>query len=162
MRLVKGAANSLLTRSFKYGDEVAIIVFRGPTAQVLLEPSSVIQEATIALEYLPTGGRTPLAHALDLARNYLTPATVLVLLTDGRANVPLEAGDPWQDALDIAGQIKSSALVIDTEQSSERLGRSRTLAEALGAEYIQLESPELNDTLVFALQRFTFSSQPTH
>jgi magnesium chelatase subunit D len=161
MRLVKGAATSLLQRSFKYGDEVAIIVFRGTTAQVLLEPSSVIHEATTVLEYLPTGGRTPLAHALDLARNYLTPATVLILLTDGRANVPLQAGDPWQDALDIAEQIKSSALVIDTEHSSERLGRSRTLAEALGAEYVQLESSELNDTIVFALQRLPVSSQPT-
>jgi magnesium chelatase subunit D len=161
MRLVKGAANSLLTRSFKYGDEVAVIVFRGPAAQVLLEPSSVMQEATIALEYLPTGGRTPLAHALDLARKYLTPATVLILLTDGRANVPLETGDPWQDALDIAEQIKSSVLVIDTEHSSERFGRSRTLAEALGAEYIQLEGPELSDTVVFALQRLPVISQPT-
>jgi magnesium chelatase subunit D len=153
MRLVKGAATSLLQRSFKYGDEVAIIVFRGTAAQVLLEPTSVMQEATIALEYLPTGGRTPLAHALDLARKYLAPATVLILLTDGRANVPLEAGDPWQDALDIAEQIKSSALVIDTENSNERLGRSRALAEALGAEYVQLEGSELNHTAVFALQR---------
>jgi magnesium chelatase subunit D len=161
MRLVKGAANGLLTRSFKYGDEVAIIVFRGTAAQVLLEPSSVMQEATIALEYLPTGGRTPLAHALDLARKYLTPATVLILLTDGRANVPLEAGDPWQDALDVAEQIESSALVIDTEHSSERLGRSRTLAEALGAEYVQLKGPELNDTVVLALQRLPVISQPT-
>jgi magnesium chelatase subunit D len=162
MRLVKGAANSLLTRSFKSGDEVAIIAFRGTEAQTLLEPSSLLQEATTALEYLPTGGRTPLAHALKLAQTYLTPATVLILLTDGRANVPLGAGDAWQDALDIAGQIKSSALVIDTENSSERLGRSRTLAKALGAEYIQLESPELAKTVVHALQRLPVSSQLGH
>jgi magnesium chelatase subunit D len=155
MRLVKGVANSLLTRSFKNGDEVAIIAFRGTEAQVLLEPSSMLQEATTALEYLPTGGRTPLAHALNLARTYLTPTTVLILLTDGRANVPLGTGDAWHDALDIAGQIKSSILVIDTENSSERLGRSRTLAKALGAEYIQLESPELAETTVRALRRLS-------
>ncbi len=160
MRLVKGAATSLLARSFKSGDEVAIIAFRGTEAQVLLEPSSALQEATTALEYLPTGGRTPLAHALNLARNYLTPATALILLTDGRANVPLETGDAWQDALDIAGQIKSSALVIDTETSSERLGRSHTLAEALNAEYVQLESPELNETVVCALKRSPVVSHP--
>jgi magnesium chelatase subunit D len=159
MSLVKGAANNLLTRSFKNGDEVAIIVFRGTAAQVLLEPSGVLQEATIALEYLPTGGRTPLAHALDLARTYLTPATVLILLTDGRANVPLHSDDPWRDALGIAGQIKSPALVIDTENSTERLGRSLTLAEALGAEYVQLEGPEMNDNIVFALQRLPANRQ---
>ena len=36
MRLVKGVANDILSRSFRNGDEVAIIVFRGPAAQVLL------------------------------------------------------------------------------------------------------------------------------
>ncbi|QMV17324.1 VWA domain-containing protein [Granulicella sp. 5B5] len=153
MRLVKGVANSLLTRSFKIGDEVGIIAFRGTEAQVLLEPSNVLQEATATLEYLPTGGRTPLAHALHLAQKYLTPTTVIILLTDGRANVPLENSDAWQDAIDMAGQIKSSVLVIDTENSSERLGRSRMLAEALSAEYFHLESAELNETLVLALQR---------
>ena len=159
MRLVKGAANSLLKRSFRNGDEVAIIVFRGTSAQVLLEPSAIVQDATAALEYLPTGGRTPLAHGLDLARTYMTPATVLILLTDGRANVPLRTGDPWQDALEIASQIKSVALVIDTENSSERLGRSLTLAETLGAEYVRLDGPELNDSVVFALQRLPVGQQ---
>jgi magnesium chelatase subunit D len=154
MRLVKGATSSLLTRSFKNGDEVAIIVFRGTDARVLLEPSKALHEATTALEYLPTGGRTPLAHALDLARAYITPATVLILLTDGRANVSLGIGDPWQEALDIAGQINIPALVIDTENSAERLGRPLKLAEALAAKYVRLESAELNENVVLALQRF--------
>jgi magnesium chelatase subunit D len=152
MRLVKGATLDLLTRSFKNGDEVAIIVFRGTAAQVLLEPSRSVHEASTALEYLPTGGRTPLADALNLARTYLTPTTVLILLTDGRANVPLGAGDPWQEALDVASQIKTRALVIDTENSSERLGRPLKLAEALAAEYVRLESFELNNDALFALQ----------
>jgi len=153
MRLVKGAASSLLTRSFKNGDEIAIIVFRGADARVLLEPSRALHEATTALEYLPTGGRTPLAHALDLAKSYFTPATVLILLTDGRANVPLGSGDPWLEALDIASQIKIPALVIDTENSVERLGRPLKLAEALSAEYVRLEDSELNENVVFALRR---------
>jgi magnesium chelatase subunit D len=153
MRLVKGAASSLLARSFKNGDEVAIIVFRGTDARVLLEPSRALHEATTALEYLPTGGRTPLAHALDLATAYITPATVLILLTDGRANVPLGSGDPWLEALDIASQIKIPALVIDTENSAERLGRPLKLATALSAEYVRLEGSELNENVVFALRR---------
>jgi magnesium chelatase subunit D len=159
MRLVKGATLNLLTRSFKNGDEVAIIVFRGTSAQVLLEPSRSVHEAGTALEYLPTGGRTPLADALNLARTYLTPATVLILLTDGRANVPLGAGDPWQEALEVASQIKTRALVIDTENSSERLGRPLKLAEALAAEYVRLESSELNDDVLFALQRLPTDHQ---
>ena len=140
MRLVKGIANDILSRSFKNGDEVAIIVFRGPEAQVLLEPSSVLADATTALEYLPTGGRTPLAHALELTRHYLTPETTLILLTDGRANVPLAGGDPWLEALEIARQLATRAILIDTERSSEQTGQSLELAKALGAEYLRLDN----------------------
>ena len=128
MRFVKGAASSLLADSFKNGDEIAIIVFRGPSAQVVLEPTQSLHDAITVLEYLPTGGRTPLAHALDLARTYVTETTGLVLLKDGRANVALGTGDPWQEAVDIASQIKVRALVIDTENSTEQIGRPRAFA----------------------------------
>ena len=156
MRLVKGAASSLMADSFKNGDEIAIIVFRGPSAQVVLEPTQSLHDAITVLEYLPTGGRTPLAHALDLARIYVTETTVLILLTDGRANVALGTGDPWQEAVDIASQIKARALVIDTENSTERIGRPRDLARALGAEYVSLDNLELNDDIALALQRLPY------
>jgi magnesium chelatase subunit D len=152
MRLVKGAATGLLARSFKKDDEVAMIVFRGTTAQVVLEPSRTMNDAITALEYLPTGGRTPLAHALDLARSYVTPSTLLILLTDGRANVPLRASDPWQEAIEIASQLRCPALVIDTEGAAQSVGQSRKLAEALGAEYVALENLQESD-LIIALQR---------
>jgi magnesium chelatase subunit D len=158
MRLVKGAVSSLLASSFKNGDEVAIIVFRGTSAQALLEPTRNLEDVTAVLEYLPTGGRTPLAHALDLAQNYITPTTILVLLTDGRANVPLGAGEPWKEALEIASQIRTPALVIDTESSNERLGRPRELAEILAAEYVTLDNLELNDDVVLAVQRLQVST----
>jgi len=148
MRFVKGAASSLLTHSFRNGDEIAIVTFRGTAAQVILEPTPMPADAYAALEYLPTGGRTPLAHALTLAREYLTPATILILLTDGHANVALASGDPWQEALTVARQIQTSALVIDTEDSRELLGRPRQLAEALHAEYVSLAELEGGDMLV--------------
>jgi magnesium chelatase subunit D len=140
MRVVKGIANSLLAQSFKKGDEVALIVFRGTAAQVLLEPSPTLQDAATVLEYLPTGGRTPLAHALSLAHSYLTPETVMILLTDGRANVAMGSGDPWLEALDIASRFKTRAIVIDTENSGGRVGRSQKLAETLHAEYLHLDT----------------------
>jgi magnesium chelatase subunit D len=145
MRLVKGAAAGLLERSFKKDDEVAIIVFRGGAAQVVLEPTRIMADATSALEYLPTGGRTPLAHALDLARSYITPSTLLILLTDGRANVALGTGDPWQDALDMAGKVPCRSLVIDTENGAQPLGRSLKLAEALGAQCFALDDLQDKD-----------------
>jgi magnesium chelatase subunit D len=153
MRLVKGAAAALLNRSFKMNDEVAMIVFRGTAAQVVLEPTRILQEATIALEYLPTGGRTPLAHALDLARTLITPSTLLILLTDGRANVPLRNGDPWQEALEVASQLHCPALVIDTEIAAQPLGQSRKLADALGGRCVALENLAESEELAIALQQ---------
>jgi magnesium chelatase subunit D len=158
MRLVKGAASSLLTHSFRNGDEIAIIVFRGASAQVVLEPTRLAQEALAILEYLPTGGRTPLAHALTLAQSYLTPGTVLILLTDGRANVAIGSGDPWQEALSLASQIRTPALVIDTEDFNEHLGRPRQLAEALGAECLCLATLAVSD-IVLAVQRLPLATQ---
>ena len=116
-----------------------MIVFSGTSAQVVLEPTQVLPDALAALEYLPTGGRTPLAAALDQACGYLTPTTLLILLTDGRANVPLHGGDPWQEALDAAQAMSCNAIVVDTETAAERLGQCEELAKILGARYLSLE-----------------------
>jgi magnesium chelatase subunit D len=138
MRPVKGAISALLARSFQRDDEVAMIVFRGTTAEVVLQPTDTLAGAMAVLEYLPTGGRTPLAAALNLAQTYLTPSTLLILFTDGRANVPLHGGDPWQEALDTARHMSCTAVVVDTEIAAERLGRCATLAETLGARCLSL------------------------
>ncbi len=159
MRLVKGAALGLLHRSFSKDDEVAIIAFRGTGAQVLLEPSHQVEDAATALEYLPTGGRTPLAHALELAKIYLTPSTLLILLSDGRANVALRGGDPWQDALEIAGQLHCCALVVDTENVTQPTGRAHELACALRASSITLAGIEDFDKLEIQLQQAIIARQ---
>jgi magnesium chelatase subunit D len=150
MRLVKGAALGLLNRSFQKDDEVAIIAFRGTGAQVLLEPSRMMQDAATALEYLPTGGRTPLAHALELSKIYLTPSTLLILLSDGRANVPLQSGDPWQEALELAEQLHCRALVVDTENTAQPLGRAHELARRLRATLVSLADVENSAELQIA------------
>ena len=87
MRLVKGAVSGLLEASHGRHDEVVVIACRGAEAQVLVEPTSSREDADRAIEYLPTGGRTPLAHGLELAAGYVTDHAVAVLITDGHANV---------------------------------------------------------------------------
>jgi magnesium chelatase subunit D len=153
MRMVKGVLSSLLTRSFKQEDEVAIIVFRGTSAQVMLEPTRVLPDALAALEYLPTGGRTPLAAALDQARDYLTPATLLILLTDGKANVPLRGGDPWQEALDAARLMSCHAIVVDTETAVNRLGQCEELANVLGARCLSMEELAQSENLSITIEQ---------
>jgi len=114
-----------------------MIVFRGSSAQVVLEPTRILDDAFTALEYLPTGGRTPLGAALAQAHLYLSDSTLLVLITDGRANVAFAGGDPWQEALKMAGQIRCSALVVDTENGGQ--GECSQLAEVMGARYMSLK-----------------------
>jgi magnesium chelatase subunit D len=90
-----------------------------------------------------------LAHALQLALETLNKTNgndmppLLVLLSDGKANVALnDGGDPWQETLRFAELLADRsipALVLDTETGYLRLGRARQLANALGAEYLTLE-----------------------
>lgn len=131
MRTVKGMALGLIAASFHSGDEIAVITFRGPRAEVLVEPSRDVALIERQLELVATGGRTPLADALQCALRYLDPTACFILLTDGRANVPLNGGDAWQDAIDVARQIHCPALVLDT--SIDDSPRATGLAQALRA-----------------------------
>jgi magnesium chelatase subunit D len=38
----------------------------------------------------------------------------VILLTDGKANVPLNGGDAWKDALEAAGRVNCAAVVVDS------------------------------------------------
>ncbi|MCK9202713.1 MAG: magnesium chelatase subunit D family protein, partial [Gallionella sp.] len=86
MEAVKGAVLSLLTDAYQQRDEVAVISFRGDSAQLLLSPTRSVDLAEQNLRELPTGGRTPLPHALSLALETLEKPgmpPLLVLLSDG-------------------------------------------------------------------------------
>lgn len=148
MEAVKGAVLMLLTDAYQRRDEVAVISFRGEAAQVLLAPTRSVDRAEQGLRELPTGGRTPLPHALQLALETLAQADgaappLLVLLSDGKANVALDdGGDAWRESLALAQMLAERAvpaLVLDTETGYLRLGRAAQLAQALGAECLTLE-----------------------
>lgn len=149
MAALKGAVLDLLTDAYQRRDQVAVVAFRGQGAELLLAPTRSVDLAEQSLRELPTGGRTPLPHALQLALETLhrTDAAalppLLVILTDGRANVALaDGGDPWREALALAEQLAARrvpALVIDTENGYLRLGRAAQLAAALGADCLTLE-----------------------
>jgi magnesium chelatase subunit D len=142
MRAVKGAVAGLIERSLRRRDEVAVIVFRGESAEILVAPTSDVAKVMAALEYLPTGGRTPLAHALELANELVTPETLLLLVTDGRANVPYGSSDAWGDALQAAARIRCPGLVVDTESSNNAFGKAKELADTMRAECISLSEFE--------------------
>lgn len=149
MEAVKGSVLSLLKDAYQKRDMVGVIAFRGVEAEVVLEPTFSIDLAERALESLPTGGRTPLAHALQLTvqvlnqnKNNITP--LLVILSDGKANVPLQGrGDAWKQVMQLSGEISEkeiATIVLDTEQGYLKLGRAGELASLLGGACITLDS----------------------
>lgn len=95
----KGAIEQLLARCYVRRDEVALIAFRGTSAELLLPPTRSLTAAKRKLAGLPGGGPTPLASglkagmelALSVERRGSSP--VLVLLTDGSGNIALD-GSP--------------------------------------------------------------------
>lgn len=161
MEQVKATVLGLLHDAYQRRDQVAVIAFRGRSAELVLPPTRQVEQAEQALHALPTGGRTPLPHALQLAGDMLARqgaqglSPLLVLLSDGRANVALgeDHADPWQQCLQLAEELAGAAipaLVLDTEQAYVKLGRARQLAEALQAEYLpceQLSSEQLTITI---------------
>ncbi len=150
MALAKGAILRLLLRAYQSRDEVALVAFRGVAADVLLPPTSSVHLASTRLRELPTGGRTPLALALHTAARLLhhanqrraTRSRRLVLISDGRANVPLiPRGDAYADALNEARALRAGntqAVLIDSEDGPVRLHRAAALATELGATYLRL------------------------
>lgn len=151
MRLVKGVASGLLEASHGRHDEVVVISCRGVKADVVLEPTSSRHDAERALEYLPTGGRTPLAHGLELAAGYVTDHSLLIVITDGRANVPSRGSDAWQDVRQAAQTLRCAALIVDTEDARSATGRPRELAELLRGRHVALQ--ELDSGQVLTIVR---------
>lgn len=145
----KGAVELLLADCYVRRDSVAVIAFRGAGAELLLPPTRSLVRAKRSLAGLPGGGGTPLAAGIASAsaladavrRRGATP--VVVLLTDGRANIARDgtpgrarAGD---DALAAARQMRVegfAALLLDT--SPQPQDSARELAAAMGARYLPL------------------------
>jgi magnesium chelatase subunit D len=64
-----------------------------------------------------------------------------VLVSDGRANVPLGNGDPHADTLAAAQILRASgaaSLVVDSEDGPIRLGLARRVCAALNGHYLRL------------------------
>jgi magnesium chelatase subunit D len=145
----KGAVELLLADCYVRRDRVAVLAFRGKTAELLLPPTRSLARAKRALAGLPGGGGTPLATALDsacalaeqISRRGETP--IVVLLTDGRGNIARD-GSPGRakasdDAALAARQIKLAgltAILLDTSPQPQAAAQS--LALDMGATYVPL------------------------
>ena len=156
MVAVKGAVMSLLLDAYQRRDRVGLVAFRGTAADLLLPPTGSVEMAQWCLQEMPTGGRTPLARALYVAMETLETERLkdrdvlplLVLLSDGRANVSLTGeqlkqlavADPEVQGLaQTIADAKIPAVVVDTEQDFIKLALAQGIADSMSARYIKLE-----------------------
>jgi len=149
MAEAKGAVELLLAEAYSRRDEVGLIAFRGTAAEVLLAPTRAIAAAKRALAALPGGGGTPLASAIDRARELVSQArrtgndTIVIFLTDARANIARD-GTPGRplaesDAIASAQALRAlggTTLLIDTSPRPAEL--AQRIAAAMGARYVAL------------------------
>ena len=149
----KGAVELLLAESYVRRDSVALVAFRGTGAEVVLPPTRALARARRALAGLPGGGGTPLASGVEagfvLAERVRREgaAPVLVILTDGRANVGRDGkGGREQADADARAACRAvrvagiPALFVDSSPRGAPVARE--LASLMGARYLRLPSSD--------------------
>jgi len=176
MSAAKGACMRLLAESYTSRDQVCLIPFYGEKAEVLLPPSKSIAMARSRLDSLPCGGGSPLAHGLSQAVRLGMQAqssgdvgrVMVVLITDGRANISLARSNEDPEALkpdapkpsgeQLKDEVRDMAkklgvaglqlLVIDTENKFVSTGFAEEIAKAANGKYYYL--PNANDAAIAA------------
>jgi magnesium chelatase subunit D len=166
---------ALLQNAYEKRDRVAMLVFRFAQGRIVLPPTRNFARARRSVEELYIGGCTPLAtgllEGLRLAETERlrdpTTAPVLIVLTDGLANIDLSGNmrsiTPRRDALSVAHEIAARripTLMIDTSRipvsdpfvgegqlaqnpaQDEEMSPGKELALALTADYYQLCPPD--------------------
>jgi len=128
---------------------------------VVLPPTNNIDQAEKALAKLPTGGKTPLPHALLTALNLVKSEQekhpknikpIIVLITDGKANVSL-GGKIRDEIVDISRKIRENNIhlvVIDVSEDPYTPNYINDIIEAANAKHIKIEtltSTEIQKTI---------------
>ena len=158
----KGAVELTLAGAYAARTHAALVTFRGNGADLLLPPTRSLSRAKALLATLPGGGGTPLASGLDLA--LMTALSerakgrepLIILLTDGRANIGRD-GKPARpgaidQAFDAARQLaltRIATVLVDT--SARPRPEAAELAAAMAARYVALPYVEAHAVRDLAL-----------
>ena len=151
MAAVKGAVLSMLRDSYVKRDRIGMMAFRRDSAELILPPTKSVEYSYKKLEELPTGGKTPLGEALVTVNEFMTSysrshpgeSCYIVLITDGRANVPLKQGaDANEEVRKLASEMaipQVKWIVIDASAGYIRFDNAEKLAMELEGTYFRLE-----------------------
>ncbi len=126
MQATKAAVFSLLQDAYQRRDYVGLVSFQRTYASVLLPLTNSVELAQRRLQTMMVGGKTPLSRGLLTGYEVLDRACrqnpdvipLLVVLTDGQANVSMGSLSPQVESNQVAQFIASRnirSVVIDTE-----------------------------------------------
>ena len=150
MEATKAAILSLLRDSYIHRDSVGLIAFRKESAEVLLPFTRSVERAERLLASMPTGGKTPLAHGLQMAytmcdrllRAHRAERIQIICITDGRATSgdsedPVAESKQWARIL---GTLPVDCIVIDTETGFIKLGLAKELCKLMNGSYYAMDT----------------------
>ena len=154
VELAKGVLLRLLQDAYVKKDRVSLIMFKNKAAELIVPPTSSPQFAMKKLEDIKIGGKTPLAEGLIKAYNVLKTEIrknripILVLVTDGRANVS-RGGNIKEEIYKISEKIAQSGILTIVFDADDyvSLGYSREISEITNGLYFRLK--DLNSENVF-------------
>jgi magnesium chelatase subunit D len=159
IKAAKGAALALLRRAYQKRSRVAVIAFGGEQARVVLPPTQSIHHARHLLERLPVGGATPFADGLVKAQQLIrlermkdpSLRPLLLIVSDGEANVPLNTGTPpWPELMALATTLRKEKLstsIIDASTGSKPSADLKRLAQAMGAACLHITDLKPRDLI---------------
>ncbi|MCX7991937.1 MAG: VWA domain-containing protein [Proteobacteria bacterium] len=150
MSKTKGLVFSLLKDAYIRRERVGFITFRGTKAELILPFTRSIILAQRELKNIKTGGKTPLSLALrkaleEIKRELLRERDselILLIFSDGRANISLSGMDPFEEAVLIGKKIlekEVKTFVIDTDPTWINYPYAKDLAKAMKAKYLKLK-----------------------
>ena len=153
IELAKGILWNLAQRAYINKDFVSLIVFRQYSAKVVVEPTRNYGRVLKAIEKTPTGGKTPLSHALLEAYRLIAREKAkhknlmvsLVIVTDCKANVPLKPNSSIAEEVALIGEklrkLGVYAVLFDTRFPYERniaVDIMRALVSSLNASVVRV------------------------
>ena len=124
MRATKSAVLSLLRDAYQRRDQVGLVSFQRDYATLLLPLTNSIELAQKYLQTMPTGGKTPLSRGLMLGYEVLERARkrdpevipLMVLLTDGQANVAMGDLPPQAESYALADFVATQSILISGDR----------------------------------------------
>jgi magnesium chelatase subunit D len=165
MKAAKGAVLAILRKAHQSRSEAALIAFGGPTATLVLPPTSSLATAESALEHLPAGGATPFADSLLRAWQLIRSERlknprvrpILVIISDGEANVPISAGsEPLEELESLAEKFvhdQIPAVFIDAAPQKKGGSEMQRIAGMMQASFLAMSDISASSVLQAVLSQ---------